>query len=1107
MATYRVAVVNEQKRPIAGVVVEAVSLNNWPDVTTTAETGRNGTVQFTGISGPHWFRPRTRRTSTAVGGRVYTGAVEVQVVNSGGEKVCVDFVVDCDGMGTHTTLAAAIAQAITDQANRVIFLCCSVTESDIEIGGLAGGQSITIISHQNRRAIITTNSDEDMFKQTSNGGGSPDGGLFLKDIGLTITTAGYAVFLCDTGTEITNISAERVDFNGGYFVRNDSAQDAMGNLDIRIVECIGGLTGFYQNEGSTPPNDLYALDNDMTLTHWWKELSAGAEGAETNAANSSNVVGGSYTVSEWMTIALSGNFNRWAFKDFILTSGCSGAHFRHSATDTNHRGVHYSDILFIATANDTDFGDFQGPAANPQDNLYIVGIHGVAQSGVTPSGTFLAVDTDQTNPYVADIWAPAWPTVYSGPTITPAVPPVIDHDDLANVTSDQHHALSHDILSTDHPDTLAASVVRGDLLLTNATPVLARLPIGAASTYLKSDATDAAWAAIQAADVGLPIIGTPTYDSVEGLNTVFHSAGWISPGGVISDAGGATINVTAGDGMLRSSDSPVAQLKFIEWPASNGLAITADSIRYIGVELNDPNDPQVVVRTTNNFNNNTDFILGTVVNDGGVLHVQNAPWEVGDHANFMIQRTRGTAPIARDKEVGGIIFSESGTRRVVVSAGQLWRGLTAFVIGALDTDPGGAADTFDEYSSQGKENTGIAQWPNTLYDNGSGGTGSLQTMGNNKWANLWWYIELDTELVMVYGTAQYNTRTEAENEDIPSTLPDRLQVHGILAARFIFQKSAATAAEILSAFDTPFTPSGVTLHADLGTVTSGQHHTQAHKDEHDPEDGADALDTANAAEISVVVAAGTGSSHSLARADHVHAIVHAITDNHIVTIDGGGAGAPASGEYAKWTASGLEGKSAAEVAGDIEGSIDHGSIGGLGDDDHTQYALLAGRTGGQIIYGGENASAFLVLRSTSHGTKGDIALQQATIITLTADIAVDVYSGDKHTIQCTSAGQVLLLGGISTGIVIGADVHLYRAEADLLALAAGDNLNLVQGYIQLEDMSTPSNPSFDDMHFFTRIAGGRIQFIGQGPTGEECVICDVSNTVAPANVLTLNWIE
>src|SRR5690606_6496426 len=55
-------------------------------------------------------------------------------------------------------------------------------------------------------------------------------------------------------------------------------------------------------------------------------------------------------------------------------------------------------------------------------------------------------------------------------------------------------------------------------------------------------------------------------------------------------------------------------------------------------------------------------------------------------------------------------------------------------------------------------------------------------------------------------------------------------------------------------------------------------------------------------------------------------------------------------------------------APDIE--IDHGVIAGLADDDHLQYALLAGRGTGQTLRGGLSASNNLVLGSTAHATKG-----------------------------------------------------------------------------------------------------------------------------------------
>ena len=55
-----------------------------------------------------------------------------------------------------------------------------------------------------------------------------------------------------------------------------------------------------------------------------------------------------------------------------------------------------------------------------------------------------------------------------------------------------------------------------------------------------------------------------------------------------------------------------------------------------------------------------------------------------------------------------------------------------------------------------------------------------------------------------------------------------------------------------------------------------------------------------------------------------------------------------------------------------EANIDHGSIAGLTDDDHTQYAHLLGRNGGQSLAGDTASGGHLTLVSTTHGTKGRI---------------------------------------------------------------------------------------------------------------------------------------
>ena len=86
----------------------------------------------------------------------------------------------------------------------------------------------------------------------------------------------------------------------------------------------------------------------------------------------------------------------------------------------------------------------------------------------------------------------------------------------------------------------------------------------------------------------------------------------------------------------------------------------------------------------------------------------------------------------------------------------------------------------------------------------------------------------------------------------------------------------------------------------------------AHKDSHDPNDGSDPLDSAAAEDIPGVQAAGAGTSHSLARADHAHQIQESMADNHLVTVNAADA---AENDIARFSATGgLNGMTYAELA-------------------------------------------------------------------------------------------------------------------------------------------------------------------------------------------------
>jgi hypothetical protein len=106
------------------------------------------------------------------------------------------------------------------------------------------------------------------------------------------------------------------------------------------------------------------------------------------------------------------------------------------------------------------------------------------------------------------------------------------------------------------------------------------------------------------------------------------------------------------------------------------------------------------------------------------------------------------------------------------------------------------------------------------------------------------------------------------------------------------------------------------------------------------------------------------------------------------------------------------------------GVTDHGELTGLADDDHTQYALLAGRTGGQTLIGGTGAGDDLTLQTTSNGTKGSYILSELTtagpVITSAAGVLSSKAQLDTAEIADNAVTLYKLAGG-TAGKVIGFD--------------------------------------------------------------------------------------
>lgn len=279
-----------------------------------------------------------------------------------------------------------------------------------------------------------------------------------------------------------------------------------------------------------------------------------------------------------------------------------------------------------------------------------------------------------------------------------------------------------------------------------------------------------------------------------------------------------TVQVSAGTGMIRVADDDVSSLVFFDIPAGT-FDIPADQeTRFYGVVYS-AGAVAYEARLVDDWDKDTEIPLGSAVRFNGTMVVTPNKYRTGDPITNVIQRFYADFPASRDNSLGGLALGETGTRNVTVSAGRIWSRLSDFDVASKDS----SADAMVSVYFNGTNLTftsGLSQWDNLQYNDM--GTGALVTMGNNKYANLWFFVSIDgTQYGFAYGTGQYNTLGEAADEGVPAYLNQDFFNQSLLLGRFLFQKSAATAARIESAFIAAFSSAAINDHNSLGGLQGG----------------------------------------------------------------------------------------------------------------------------------------------------------------------------------------------------------------------------------------------------------------------------------------------
>lgn len=319
-----------------------------------------------------------------------------------------------------------------------------------------------------------------------------------------------------------------------------------------------------------------------------------------------------------------------------------------------------------------------------------------------------------------------------------------------------------------------------------------------------------------ASQVTIPVLGTPTYSTVEDYINITGSVGIIS-GCTITDNGDGTVAVSAGKCLIRATNSDVAQLLSINIAANAALALTNLRSNLIYIDYN-AGSPIYTTSLTHLTDTNTHIEVGHVYRDGTVVHINGYfTHNINNGISKIIERTIAVDPFSR---VSGGVISASGTRNIAITAGTWWYDLSEFTTAAFDSS---VASAFTYVYRDGAGGwTYIptqTQIDNIHWDDG---TGTLATLGTAKYGVHWVYLETDNDVFVLYGRGDRNLN-DALAAQPPADLPDHFPGHARLIGKIIIRESASTFTSIESVFKVTFTPSLVTDHGDLGGLADDDH--------------------------------------------------------------------------------------------------------------------------------------------------------------------------------------------------------------------------------------------------------------------------------------------
>lgn len=508
----------------------------------------------------------------------------------------------------------------------------------------------------------------------------------------------------------------------------------------------------------------------------------------------------------------------------------------------------------------------------------------------------------------------------------------IDHNQLSNYDANRHFLQSDISIPASQISDFDTEVSNNSDVAANTTH---RTSNGSDHTYIDQDVTSGSSPTfdgdnftgmdaddVDIADAGGYITGTEVETALQeiGKETAYADSPGIMTGGEITEGTNAgTFKVAALTAYLRTTDSLTAPLKYITLAEQDNQTITsADTVYFVCLDYNG-GTPQIVISQTNPYLSGTDYTqipIGKVMKDGSNnVHYVSGGYNLQDG----VEKLHVRAKTLRNLELSsGSVIAYSGTNNFTMTSGVVYGGINRFNLSSYNSATTQFTPIYRDGSGGWTEGTARNTIDYEHYDDGSG---TLANVGVSKYGCFWVYRHVDDGDVFVRYGETSGSLAEAEAATEP-TKPDHLTEFGCLIGKIIAPQSGGSFTTVQMVTDTFFVGTAVSDHGSLGGLDDDDH-PQYVKDSEFTQDGGVLVgtgsgtfqeETGDTLRASLGLAIGT---------DVLAQQTIGIANDNLVEIDSADV---ADNDYAKFTANGLEGRSYAEVASDIESSIDHDNL-------------------------------------------------------------------------------------------------------------------------------------------------------------------------------------